>query len=32
MTIMKGGEITYIPWSTMKQNNLAGAQFVYVGK
>lgn len=32
MTIMKGGGITYIPWSTMNQNNLAGAQFVYVGK
>jgi hypothetical protein len=32
MTIMKGGEITYIPWVTMAQNNLAGAQFVYIGK
>lgn len=32
MTIMKGGGITYIPWTTMAQNNLAGAQFVYVGK
>ena len=32
MTIMKGGGITYIPWSTMAQNNLAGAQFVYIGK
>lgn len=32
MTIMKGGGITYIPWTTMTQNNLAGAQFVYIGK
>lgn len=32
MTIMKGGGITYIPWTTMAQNNLAGAQFVYIGK
>ena len=32
MTIMRGGGITYIPWSTMDQNNLAGAQFVYIGK
>ena len=32
MTIMKGGGITYIPWVTMAQNNLAGAQFVYIGK
>lgn len=32
MTIMKDGGITYIPWTTMPQNNLAGAQFVYIGK
>lgn len=32
MTIMKGGGITYIPWVTIGGNNLAGAQFVYIGK
>ena len=32
MVILKGGGVTYIPWVTMSNNMMAGAQFVYIGK